>query len=163
MSGLDIIDEAYVDTTPDLVWQAIIAELGGAATFWSSHNTFSSTRPADEVGAEVTWTVHPKGVGKAGPKLRFTSRTVAVDPGRRLETDLFGGVFRGSATFTVEPVCGGLATLISLHFKTTPHGWVKMLAKVADVGLKHSRATQAAFANLDQLLGGRHRANGVTR
>jgi hypothetical protein len=160
---LDIIDEAFVDTTPDLVWQAIIAELGGAASFWATNNTFSSNRPADEIGAEVVWTVHPKGVGKAGPKLRFTSRTVAVQPGRRLDMELFGGVFRGSATFIVEPVNGGLATRISLHFKTTPHGWVKMLAKVANVGLKHSRTTQAAFANLDNLLGGRHRANGVTR
>jgi hypothetical protein len=164
VSGYDIIDEAFIDTSPDLVWQALIAELGGAAGFWVPNNSFEAgSLPPDQVGAEVKWTVHPKGVDKGGPKLRFTSRTVAVDPGRRLHLEYVAGVFRGTATFVVEPVDGGLATRVSLHFKTTPQGWVKLLTKVADVGLKHSQAAQVAFANLNTLLGGRHTANGAPR
>ncbi|MCE7001471.1 SRPBCC family protein [Kibdelosporangium philippinense] len=163
MSGYDIIDEAFIDTSPDLVWQALVAELGGAAGFWVPFNTFAATGPADQVGTEVKWTVHPKGHDKGGPKLRFTSRTTYVDPGRRLDAEYFEGVFRGTVTFTVAPVNGGLATRLSIHFKATPQGIAKVLSKVADVGGKHSQAAQLAFTNLRTLLGGRHTANGVPR
>ena len=163
MSGYDIIDEAFIDTSPDLVWHALIAELSGAASFWLPFNTFESDSAPDELGAEVKWTVHAKGRDKGGPKLRFTSRTVEVEPGRRLAAEYFDGVFRGTAVFTIEPVNGGLATRISLHFAAQPQGLAKILGKVADIGLKHSQATQLAFANLNTVLGGRHTANGVTR
>lgn len=163
MSGYDIIDEAFIDTSPDLVWQALVAELGGAAGFWVPFNTFAATGPVDQVGTEVKWTVHPKGYDKGGPKLRFTSRTTYVAPGRRLDAEYFEGVFRGTVTFTVSPVNGGLASRISIHFKAVPQGIAKVLAKVADVGGKHSQAAQLAFSNLNTLLGGRHTANGAPR
>jgi hypothetical protein len=161
VSGYDIIDEAYIDSSPDLVWNALIAELGGAASFWLPFNSFSSSGPAEELGTKVSWTVHPKGRDKGGPKLRFTSRTVAVDPGRRLTAEYVEGVFRGTADFRVEPVNGGLATRISLHFTAKPQGLAKVISKVADIGQKHSDATQLAFANLGAVVGGRHTANGV--
>jgi hypothetical protein len=95
------------------------------------------------------------------PKLKFTSRTVAVDPGRRLTAEYFEGVFRGTADFRIEPVDGGLATRVSLHFSAKPQGLAKVLGKLADIGQKHSDATQLAFANLATVIGGRHTANGV--
>jgi polyketide cyclase/dehydrase/lipid transport protein len=163
MSGYDIIDEAFIDSSPDLVWHALIAELSGAAGFWLPFNTFESPSPPDELGAKVKWTVHAKGRDKGGPKLRFTSRTVAVDPGRRLAAEYFEGVFRGTVEFKVEPARGGLATRVSLHFKAEPQGLAKVLGKVADIGLKHSQAAQLAFSNLNTVIGGRHTANGVHR
>ncbi|TCO52816.1 SRPBCC family protein [Actinocrispum wychmicini] len=163
MSGYDIIDEAYIDSSPDLVWHSLVAELSGAASFWLPFNTFESSGPADELGTTVKWTVHPKGKDKGGPKLRFTSRTVSVVPGRRLTAEYFEGVFRGTADFTVEPVNGGLATRVSLHFTAQPQGLAKVLSKVADIGQKHSDATQLAFANLNTVIGGRHTSNGVHR
>jgi uncharacterized protein YndB with AHSA1/START domain len=161
VSGYDIIDEAYIDSSPDLVWNALIAELSGAASFWLPFNSFTSSGAPDELGAKVNWTVHPKGRDKGGPKLKFTSRTVAVDPGRRLIAEYFEGVFRGKADFRIEPVDGGLATRISLHFSAKPQGLAKVLSKVADIGQKHSDATQLAFSNLATTVGGRHTANGV--
>jgi uncharacterized protein YndB with AHSA1/START domain len=163
VSGYDIIDEAFIDTSPDLVWQALVAELSGAASFWVPFNTFSASGPPDQVGTEVKWTVHAKGVDKGGPKLRFTSRTTAVEPGRKLSAEYFEGVFRGHVTFVLEPVNGGLGTRVSIHFKAEPQGFVKILSKVADVGLKHSQAAQLAFSNLNSRLGGRHTANGAVR
>ncbi|MET0235486.1 MAG: SRPBCC family protein [Kibdelosporangium sp.] len=161
MSGYDIIDEAFIDTSPDLVWQALVAELSGAAGFWVPFNTFSASGPPDQVGTEVKWTVHPRGVDKGGPKLRFTSRTTAVEPGRRLSAEYFEGVFQGTVTFVVEPANGGLGTRVAIHFKAVPQGFVKVLSKVADVGLNHSKAAQLAFTNLNARLGGRHTTNGV--
>lgn len=163
MSGYDIIDEAVIGTSPDVVWQALVAELSGAASFWVPFNTFSASGPPDQVGTEVKWTVHVKGVDKGGPKFRFTSRTTSVQPGRRLSAEYFQGVFRGHVTFVLRPVNGGLGTRFSIHFQAEPHGFVKILSKVADVSVKHSQAAHRAFANLDSRLGGRHTANGAPR
>jgi uncharacterized protein YndB with AHSA1/START domain len=163
LSGYDIIDEAFIDASPDLVWRALVAELSGAARFWVPFNTFSASGPPDQVGTEVKWTVHAKGVDKGGPKLRFTSRTTAVEPGRKLSAEYFKGVFRGHVTFVLEPVNGGLRTRMSIHFKAEPHGFVKILAKLADVGVKHSQSAQLAFSNLNNRLGGRRTANGSGR
>jgi uncharacterized protein YndB with AHSA1/START domain len=163
MSGYDIIDEAFIDSSPDLVWHALIAELGGAAAFWLPFNTFEAAGPPDELGAKVKWTVHAKGRDKGGPKLKFTSRTVEVVPGKRLVAEYFEGVFRGTIAFTVEPVEGGLATRVAIHFQAQPQGLAKVLGKVADIGQKHSDAAKLAFANLNTNIGGRHTANGVSR
>jgi uncharacterized protein YndB with AHSA1/START domain len=163
VSGYDIIDAGFIDASPDLVWQALVAELGGAASFWVPFNTFSASGPPDQVGTEIKWTVYAKGVDKGGPKFRFTSRTTAVEPGRKLTAEYFEGVFRGHVTFVVEPVNDGLGTWVSIHFKAEPRGFVKLLAKIADVSLKHSQAAQRAFSNLNSRLGGRHTANGSGR
>ncbi|MEO3870720.1 SRPBCC family protein [Nonomuraea sp. B12E4] len=155
MNGYDLIDDAFIDTTPDAVWAALVAELRGAARWWVPHNTFApGAVPPDQVGGETQWTVHTKGVDKGGMKLRFTSRTRAVDPGRRLATEYVDGAFRGSAEFVLDPVDGGRRTRLSLRFSAAPQGGLRLLAKVADIGLQHSKATQDAFANLNALLAG---------
>ncbi|MFF8789411.1 transposase [Streptomyces sp. NPDC015125] len=43
-----------------------------------------------------------KGVDKGGPKIRFTARATAIEPGRRLVLAYVHGAFRGSAEFTVD-------------------------------------------------------------
>ena len=42
MHKYDIIDEALVTAPPKAVWEALVAELRGAAQFWVPHNTFSA-------------------------------------------------------------------------------------------------------------------------
>ena len=85
MHKYDIIDEAVVTAPPKAVWEALVAELRGAAQFWVPHNTFSAGPvPPERVGGETEVTVHAKGVDKGGPKFRFTARTTAVEPHRRL-------------------------------------------------------------------------------
>lgn len=152
MTGYDLIDEAVVDAPPEAVWEALIAEFRGAARWWTPANTFTATSGApDEVGGEVAVTVHTKGVDKGGPKLRFTARTRAVEPGRLLSVDYVDGVFRGTSDFYVQPLEGG-RTKVGMHFVGRPHGWLKLLAKVADIGAEHSTATSAAFVRLGRIL-----------
>ncbi|MGY0490662.1 SRPBCC family protein [Streptomyces sp. WG-D5] len=152
MTGYDLIDEAVVDAPPEAVWEALVAEFRGAARWWVPANTFAvvSGTP-DVVGGEVAVTVHTKGVDKGGPKLRFTARTRAVEPGRLLSVDYVDGVFRGTSDFVVEPLDGG-RTKVGMHFVGRPHGWLKLLAKVADIGAEHSKATSAAFVALGHVL-----------
>lgn len=162
MSEYDLIDEAIIDAQADVVWRALVAELRGARAWWVPHNTFEPgpVRP-DEVGGEVRVTVHAKGVDKGGPKLRFTGRTTAVDPGRRLVTEYHDGVFRGVGELVLEPVDGGARTRLAMHFKARPHGWLRLLAALVDIGAQHSKGTQSAFANLNALVGARATAGSV--
>ncbi|MEU0283736.1 SRPBCC family protein [Streptomyces sp. NPDC088147] len=153
MNGYDIIDEAVVDAPADVVWDALVAEFRGAARWWVPANTFAALSGApDVVGGEVGVTVHTKGVDKGGLKLRFTARTVSVVPGRRLTVEYVDGAFRGPSDFILEPLDDGHRTRVSMHFRGRPHGRLKLLAKVADIGAEHSKATLAAFGSLNTLL-----------
>jgi uncharacterized protein YndB with AHSA1/START domain len=159
MNGYDIIDERVISASPDLVWAALIAELRGAAQWWVPHNTYEpGAVPPDQVGGTVQVTVHTRGVNRPGLKLRFTARTRSVDRPHRLVVDYVAGVFRGSSEFTLNPVDGGRLTRLSMHFRGQPHGWLRHLARVVDIGQEHSKATQSAFANLDARIGAEHLA-----
>lgn len=152
MTTYDLIDEAVIDAPADAVWDALVAEFRGAGKWWVPHNTFHALSGApDAVGGETGVTVHTKGAGNGGLKLRFTSRTVAVEAGRRLDIEYVDGVFRGPSTFRLDPLPEG-RTRISMHFTGRPHGWLKVLAKVADLGAEHSRGTLAAFESLNRQL-----------
>ncbi len=152
MHGYDIIDEVVVDASPDRVWAALIAELKGARAFWVPANTFEAgATPPETVGGETLVTVHVKGVDKGGPKLRFTSRTTAVVEKQRLTGEYVDGAFRGVNEYLLEALPGG-STLLSMRFTARPHGWVRHLARVADIGAEHSAATRAAFTRLGELV-----------
>lgn len=153
MASCDLIDEAFINASPDIVWQELIAELRGAARWWVPHNTYEpGSLPPDQVGGETRVTVHTKGVDRGGLKLRFTARTRSVEPGRRLVVDYVAGVFRGWSEFALDPVDNGRRTRLSMHFQGQPHGWMRLLGSVADIPLQHSKATHAAFANLNALV-----------
>ncbi|MGW7575766.1 SRPBCC family protein [Streptomyces sp. NPDC054765] len=152
MDRYDLLDEALLEAGPDRVWDALISEFGGAAQWWVPDNTFEPGRgTAAEVGGTTLVTVHTKGVDKGGPKIRFTARTTAVEPGRRLVLAYVHGAFRGSAEFTVGPLEDG-GTRLALRFRARPHGGFALLARLVDVGAQHSRATRAAFARLNARL-----------
>ena len=161
MNGYDIIDETVIDASPDRVWAALVAELNGARQFWVPANTFApGSTPPEQLGGETHVTVHTKGVDKGGPKLRFTSRTTAVTPQRRLAGEYVHGGLRGSNEYVLEPLRDG-STLLSMHFRATPNGVVKLMARVADIGAEHSTATRAAFARLADIVREPARAGSV--
>jgi pimeloyl-ACP methyl ester carboxylesterase len=152
--SFDIVDTAFIDTSPDVVWKELVAELNGGAGWWVPKNTFAPGAVSpEEPGGETEVTVHTKSVDKGGPKLRFVARTTEVEPGRRLAADYVSGAFIGTCEFLLEPASGGRRTRLSMHFKAEPKGLAKVLGKLADIGLQHSQATQAAFGRLNQLVG----------
>ncbi|HEY3144607.1 MAG TPA: SRPBCC family protein [Acidimicrobiales bacterium] len=157
MSGYDIVDEAVLDASTDTVWNAVLAEFRGARRWWVPWVTFKpGTASFDRVGGEVHATIHTRGETKRGLRLRFTARTRSVDPGRRLVADYVAGAFRGSGDFAVAPVEGG-RTRLTMHWRAQPHGWVRVLAKVVDIGKEHSRTSQEALANLATVVAGKER------
>ncbi|MFE9926036.1 SRPBCC domain-containing protein [Streptomyces sp. NPDC005774] len=152
MKRYDLIDEALLAAAPDAVWEALVGELAGDARWWVPDNTFEPVNgtPA-RVGTLTRVTVHTKGVDKGGKKIRFTARTTAVEPGRRLALKYVEGAFRGTAEFTLAPLDDG-GTRLAMRFRAQPHGALAVLANLVDMDAKHTLATRAAFARLSRLL-----------
>jgi len=152
MNRFDIVNDAVIDSPPDRVWDALIAEFQGAGRWWTPANTFRATGGSpDRPGGTVEVTVHPKGADKGGPKLKFIARTRTVEPGRLLHADYVGGGFSGTSTYRLRPLEAG-RTALSMRFHAEPRGPVRLLARLADVGQEHLKATRAAFQRLDALL-----------
>ncbi|MFF3066829.1 SRPBCC domain-containing protein [Kitasatospora sp. NPDC057904] len=148
MHTIDVIDETILNHPTDRVWHALVAELNGAANWWTPHNTFQPGPTAPQhKGGTSRITVHPNGVGKPGPKLRFTATTTHVDAERQLTTTL-SGHFTGDFSYTLTPVDDGARTRLTITFTSTPHGWPALLDKVAHLGFKHSQQTQRALTQL---------------
>jgi len=163
MGGYDIVDEKVIDASPATVWHAVLAEMRGARRWWTPHVTFEpGTTPIDEVGGEARATIHTRGEDKRGLRLRFTARTRSVEPGRKLVADYVAGAFRGQGIFSVAPVGGGRA-LLTMRWVARPHGWVRILAKVVNIGKEHSKTSQAALANLATLVRDRDEAAKAVR
>lgn len=153
MPAYDVINEALIDASPERVWTALIAEFDGARAWWVPANTFAPTDAgAGQVGGETEVTVHTKGVDKGGPKLKFTARTTAIEPASRLLTTYVAGAFRGTALYRLIPVDGGMRTKLWMRFQARPMGILKVLSKVVKVDQEHSKATEAAFRSLDEVL-----------
>ncbi|MFJ2193950.1 SRPBCC family protein [Kitasatospora sp. NPDC087861] len=150
MHTYDIINETIIHAPTEHVWHELIAELNGATTWWTPHNTFQpGTTSPEHIGGTTHITVHPKGNTKGGPKIRFTATTTHTTPHRHLATDYTHGAFRGHATYTLTPLHHNTQTRLTMHFTATPHGWLTLLAKLTNIGTQHSTATQNAFTHLN--------------
>ncbi|MDV2979898.1 alpha/beta fold hydrolase [Pseudarthrobacter oxydans] len=152
-AGYNLVDQAVIAAPPAKVWEALIAELSGASGWWNEKNSFTPThlRPGTE-GALTEIAVRPNGMGKPGPELRFTAKTTRVVPAELLRMDYVKGNFSGSGTFRLRPAGHG-RTSLSMEFRASPEGWLKLLAMAKDVGAEHSLGTAAAFRKLNRQFG----------
>ncbi|WP_051712223.1 SRPBCC family protein [Streptomyces sp. NRRL S-350] len=153
MHAIHHTDQTLLPHPPAAVWDAIIDELNGKTTWWHPHNTHQpGPTPPDQPNGTTLTTVHPNGIGKPGPKLRFTSTTTDITPHRTL-TQTHTGHFQGTTTYTLTPHHDGSHTLLSITFASTPRHWPKLLHKLTNLTSKHTAATQNALANLHHHLG----------
>ncbi|MFE4972447.1 SRPBCC family protein [Kitasatospora sp. NPDC056651] len=152
MHAIHHTDRAILNQPTHAVWDAIVSELNGKTTWWHPHNTHrpGSTGPQLQ-GGTMTTTIHPAGVGKPGPKLRFNSTTTHVTPDVEL-TQAHTGHFRGTTTYRLTPHNNDTQTLLTITFATTPNGLAKVLHKLANLTAKHTAATQHALSNLQKHL-----------
>ncbi|MEV7776598.1 hypothetical protein [Kitasatospora sp. NPDC086791] len=155
MHAIHHTDHTILPHPTTTVWNAIINELNGKTTWWHPHNTHTPgpTPPHTPNGTTHT-TVHPAGIGKPGPKLRFTSTTTHITPHHTL-TQTHTGHFHGTTTYTLTPH-NTTHTLLTITFTTTPHHWPKLLHKLTNLTTKHTTATQHALTNLHHHLTNNH-------
>lgn len=153
MSGpISARDTVHIATPRGKVWEALLAELAGAGRWWAVTNSFEASGPPGEMGTEIAWTVRPNGGAAPGPVLRFSSVTLAVVPGERLDLEM-RGVFDGRAVFRLSDCRDGRSgTVLSFDFDVEARGWVRALHRFVDVSRGHSNGVQEAFARLRLLL-----------
>lgn len=148
-----LIDQAIISAPPAQVWDALVAEISGAGRWWAAKNTFTPTNLSPDVDGGLTeMTVRPNGQGKPGPVLRFTAKTTHVVAQELLRMDYVDGNFSGSGTFRLRSAGDG-RTILSMDFRASPKGWLKLFARIKDVGEEHSLGAMAAFHELERLLG----------
>jgi uncharacterized protein YndB with AHSA1/START domain len=152
MSSYDTVDEAIIDASPEVVWEALLAEFQGARRWWLPHVTFETVgEPVDRVGGEMQVTVHTRGIDRKGLRLRYIARSRTVEPARHLVFDYVTGGFQGWEEFVLAPLDEGARTHVAVHWRARPNGWVRFLAKAVAMDEEHSRVTRDGLANLAQL------------
>ncbi|MBD0672759.1 hypothetical protein [Streptomyces sp. CBMA156] len=152
MHAIHHTDQTLLNHPTQAVWDAIISELNGKTTWWHPHNTHQpGPTPPHQSGGTTTTTIHTGGVGKPGPKLRFTSTTTQITPNAQL-TQSHTGHFHGTTTYTLTPLHNNTQTRLTITFATTPHRLAKFLHRLTNLTAKHTTATQNALANLHRHL-----------
>lgn len=151
MSGYNTVDEAVIEASPEVLWEALVAEFRGARRWYVPYVTFRpGATPLDRIGGETHVTVHTRGLDRPGLRLRYTSRSRVVEPDRHLAVEYVSGAFRGEEEFVLQPLEGG-GTRLAIHWRARPHGWVRFLARLVHLDEEHSRVTREALANLATL------------
>jgi hypothetical protein len=78
--------------------------------------------------------------------IRFTTRTVEVEPNQAIRAEYTEGAFRGEATWSFEGIDGG--TLLRRRWRTKPAGALRTLAPLLPVSKSHSKTMEAGFERL---------------
>jgi uncharacterized protein YndB with AHSA1/START domain len=149
MGRYDVVDEIVIAAPAEAVWNALIDEARGDSGWWRPYVELCRGGDAsvDQPGAVLDIAVHPDGERRRPIEPRFSSRTVEVEPNRRLRGEYFAGWFRGTSEWVLEPVEEG--TLVRFRWAARTHGILPtLLGLFVDVGERHSEVTRKGLASL---------------
>ena len=148
MRPSDVTDQTLINASPDLVYRAIVDEHDGKTSWWMPHYSMElrSGDSYEDVGTLLNNTVRVHGRFP----IRFITKTVEVEPNEKIGVEYVGGAFRGKALWGFENVDGN--TNLSLRWRTTPAGALRILAPLLPVEKSHSDTTKAGFENLRAFL-----------
>ncbi|MDY6904714.1 MAG: hypothetical protein SWH61_08505 [Thermodesulfobacteriota bacterium] len=142
----DITDEAIINASPDLVFNAIIDEACGKTSWWMPYLSF---KPREEstcsIGDLIDVVLHGK------YPLKFTAKTAEVKRNEMIIGSYIEGAFAGEYVWTLKDL--GDKTKISYRWRVNPKGFLlRMIAPFASIEKKHSAVMQAGFKNLNKFL-----------
>ena len=143
----DVTDEAIINASPDIVFNAVVNEACGITSWWMP---YVSIKPRKEAacgtGDLVDLTVNGE------PPVKFTSKTVEIINHKMIKGKYVEGAFRGEYVWTFENVDG--FTKLSFHWRTRPAELLlQILAPFLPIEKNHSDTIQAGFKNLNLFLG----------
>jgi hypothetical protein len=152
MTKYDSVTEAVIEASPSECWDALMEEAEGRSTWWRPYVTLRRRGdiPADQVGSvlEVAANAHPEHrIGTA----RWAERTVVLEPGHKKVMENFEGAFRGTTTWTFEPVDSG-RTRVTVRFAADPAGVMKLLSRLVDVNAVNRKVFDECFRGMQQHL-----------
>jgi len=149
MARYDVTDEAIINASPDVVYNAVIAEMDGETNWWMPHRS-AKLRERDsygKVGALVDniVTVHGK------LPIKFTTKTVEVKNDEMVRVAYVEGALREEGLLKFESLEG--KTRLSFRWQTSPSGLLlRILAPLLPFEKSHSDETKAGFNNLSNFL-----------
>lgn len=137
----DVMDSALIDASPDVVYRAIVEEHDGETSWWAPHLTMRlrEGNSYGDVGAMVDNTVRVHGRFP----VRFTTKTVEVEPNETIRVEYVAGAFRGEAQWGFVGVNDG--TELSQRWRTRPAGVLRALAPLLPIGESHSDTMKVGF------------------
>ena len=148
MAKYDVTDEAIINASPDVIYNAVIDEMDGKTSWWKPHRSMK-LREGDsygKVGALLDSTIPIHG----RLATRFTTETVEVKNNEMIRVHYVGGAFRGEGLWKCESLEGN--TKLSYRWRTSPSGFLRVLAPFLPVKKSHSHVTEVGFNNLGKYL-----------
>lgn len=153
MTKYDVTDEAIVNASPEVVFDALVDVFDGRVNWWLPHlsSRLRAGVSCREVGTLFDVTVHPL------VPLRFTGKTVEVRRPDKLVVHYIGGAFKGESLWTFETA--GSDTKLRLRWRTNPSGlFLKLASLCVPIGKGHSQVMQKGFVRLNAYVGATTRA-----
>lgn len=147
MSKYDVTDEAIIDASPDVVYNAVIDEMDGKTGWWMRHRSTKLRRGQSygEVGALIDSTVHGK------LPIKFTTETIEVKNNEMIRVNYVEGALRGEGVWKFEILEG--KTKLSYRWRTSPAGLLlRILAPLLPFERNHSNVMKAGYYRLTEFL-----------
>ena len=149
MAKYDVTDEAIINASPDVVYNAIVDEMDGKTTWWVPYRSMKLFEgdSYSQIGALLESTVHSKFPAK------FTTKTVEVKNNEMIRVEYISGSLRGEGLWKFESLDG--KTKISYRWQTSPAGlFLRVFSPFLPVKKSHSNVMKAGFENLNNFLDG---------
>jgi uncharacterized protein YndB with AHSA1/START domain len=146
MPKIDVVDEAIIDSSPNVVFRAILNEAAGDTHWWMPHweSKVRGETPIDHEGGIVDITIHRSGTPK------FSGKTTKIVEDKLIELE-FAGDFVGTGAWTFEPLDGKTKVKYRWNVRPKRLSFV-LLSPFIDMAKTHSDVMQKGFKALNNYL-----------
>ena len=146
MVKYDITDEAIINASPDVVFNAVKDEACGKTSWWMPHLSF---KPREESTCGVGDLIDVTVLGTR--PIKFTTKTVEIKMNERVKGNYVEGAYRGEFVWEFKELDG--KTKLSFRWRTKPAGLLlRILAPFLPIEKYHSDVMKAGFNNLNKFL-----------
>jgi len=151
MPKYDVTDEAIIDASPEVVYNAVIDEMDGKTDWWMPYHE-TKLREGDSYG--TVGALHDATVLIRGKlSIKFTAKTVEVVPNEMIRIDYVEGSLLGEGIWRFEGLDG--KTKLSFQWRVSPSGFLRrMFAPFLPYKHSHSKVTKIGFGKLNEFLDG---------
>jgi hypothetical protein len=146
MPKIDASDESIIESTPLVVFKAILDEAAGVTHWWMPYweAKLRGETPINREGAVFDITIHGRGTP------RFSGKITKILEGELIEVE-FTGDFEGTGTWKFEPTDGKTRAWYRWNVKPKRFSFV-FFSYFMDMGKSHSDVMRKGFEGLKSYL-----------
>ena len=149
MPKIDVIDEAGIDSSPMIVYNAILNEIAGVTHWWMPYQGFKlrGDMPIVHEGAIFDLTVYPT---SRITSFKVSAKVTKIVEAKSIELEIAGALV-GTEKYTFEPTDGKTKLQIHLNAKANKLS-LSLVSPLVNLGKKHSENMQKGFKALNNYL-----------